>query len=107
MAKITKNDVEYVARLARLRLTDSEKEQFTGQLEKILGYIGQLNKLDTKDVPPTSHVLSIKNIWREDDLNPCSQEIRDALLKNAPEREGNFFKVKKVRKRGQPPFFEL
>ncbi|MBN1621965.1 MAG: Asp-tRNA(Asn)/Glu-tRNA(Gln) amidotransferase subunit GatC [Endomicrobiales bacterium] len=96
MAKITRKDVEYVARLARLELTDAEKEKFTVQLEKILDYIDQLNKLDTKDTPPTSHVLPLKNVWRKDELSQCSGEIREALLKNAPDREGNFFKVKKV-----------
>ena len=94
--KITKNEVDYVARLARLELSDEEKERFTGQLESILEYINQLNRLDTTDVVPTSHVLPLKNVWREDTMKPCPSDVREALLANAPEREGNFFKVKKV-----------
>jgi len=92
---ITKKDVEHVARLARLALTEQEKERFTAQLGSILGYIEQLNKLETKDIPPTSHVLPVANVWRED---VCEQPFgsSDAILKNAPEREGPFFKVKKV-----------
>ena len=94
--KITRKEVEYVARLARLELSDEEKEQFTGQLESILEYIDQLNRLDTSGVPPTSHVLALKNVWREDVLDESSGELRERILSNAPEREGDFFKVKKV-----------
>ena len=94
--KITRQDVEYVARLARLRLTEEEKEKYTGQLEAILGYIDKLNALDTKDVKPTSHIMGLKNVWREDELKPCSDAVREALLANAPDREDDYFKVKKV-----------
>lgn len=94
--KITKKEVDYVARLARLELTEEEKETYAGQLEHILAYIDQLNKLDTKDVPPTSHALSLNNVWREDALRPSTPDEIERLLANAPEREDNFFKVKKV-----------
>jgi len=95
-AKITKEDVEHVARLARLALTEEEKERYTAQLESILEYIGQLNQLDTKDVPPTTHVLPLRNVWREDQTDPERFGDRRAILKNAPEAEGPLFKVKKV-----------
>ncbi len=91
---ITKKDVEHVAKLARLALTEEEKTLFTGQLEKILTYVEQLNKLDTKDVPPTAHPLSVKNVWRDDVCVPW--EKPDELLAGAPEREERYFKVKKV-----------
>lgn len=94
--KITQKDVEYVAKLARLELSEQEKSQFAGQLESILGYIDKLSALDTKDVPPTSHAMDLKNSWREDILKPCPESVREALLANAPEREDDFFKVKKV-----------
>jgi aspartyl-tRNA(Asn)/glutamyl-tRNA(Gln) amidotransferase subunit C len=94
--KITRKEVEYVARLARLELSEKEKEIYAGQLENILGYIDQLNKLDTKDVPPTSHALSLSNVWRDDVLCPATPDDIERLLANAPEREDNFFKVKKV-----------
>jgi len=94
--KITNKEVEYVARLARLELTDEEKEKYTGQLEHILGYIGQLNQLDTAQVPPTSHVLPLANVWREDVARPLSPEDVERLLANAPDRDDNFFRVKKV-----------
>jgi len=92
--KITKKDVEYVAKLARLALTEEEKEKFCNQLNQILVYMEKLNELDTKDVPPTSHVLPLKNIWREDEVKPFP--AFKEILKNAPEKEGNYFKVKKV-----------
>lgn len=94
--KITEKEVEYVAKLARLELAEGEKSRFREQLEKILGYIEQLNKLDTKNVPPTSHVLHITNVWREDEMKPCSTEQTEKILGNAPQREDNFLKVKKV-----------
>lgn len=94
--KITKKDVEYVARLARLELSEREKEQFAGQLEQILEYVDQLKKPDTKGVPPTSHALDLKNVWREDRVKRSTPEEIERLLANAPEREDNFFKVKKV-----------
>jgi len=94
--KITRKDVEYVARLARLRLSEEEKDRYAGQLEHILEYIGQLNRLDTKEVPPTSHVLPLSNVDREDRLSPSTPDEIERLMANAPEREDNFFKVKKV-----------
>ncbi|HEX9136539.1 MAG TPA: Asp-tRNA(Asn)/Glu-tRNA(Gln) amidotransferase subunit GatC, partial [Nitrospirota bacterium] len=64
--KITKQEVEHVARLARLELSEKEKETLTDQLSNILTYVEQLNELDTKGVEPTSHVLDINNVMRED-----------------------------------------
>ena len=96
MAKITLKDVEYVAKLARLELGADEKEQFTGQLESILEYIDKLNELDTSNVPPTRSVIDIENAWREDELKTCTGEEREKLLTNAPDREDDYFKVKKV-----------
>jgi aspartyl-tRNA(Asn)/glutamyl-tRNA(Gln) amidotransferase subunit C len=94
--KITKKDVEHVARLARLALSEEEKDRYTAQLESILEYIEKLNQLDTKNVPPTTHVLSLFNVWREDQAEPNRLGSTEDILKNAPEAEGSFFKVKKV-----------
>ena len=95
-AKITRKDVEYVARLARLALSDEEKERYTAQLESILVYIDTLNKLDTTHVPPTTHVLRLSNIWRDDQAEPERLGFPQDVLKNAPEAEGSYFKVKKI-----------
>ncbi|MDD5491327.1 MAG: Asp-tRNA(Asn)/Glu-tRNA(Gln) amidotransferase subunit GatC [bacterium] len=92
--KITKKEVEYVARLARLSLNEAEKEKMTAQLDSILQYVDTLNKLDTKNVEPTSHVLPLNNVWREDATRPST--LRDEILANAPDQSEGFYKVKKV-----------
>ncbi|MDQ8738919.1 Asp-tRNA(Asn)/Glu-tRNA(Gln) amidotransferase subunit GatC [Paenibacillus sp. LHD-38] len=91
---ITPKDVEHVARLARLELSDSEKDQFTEQLNAILKYAEKLNGLDTDNVDPTSHVLPITNVMRADENRP-SLPIEKVLL-NAPDDEDGQFKVPAV-----------
>ncbi len=91
---LTKKDVEYVAKLARIGLDDKEIEYFTQQLEAILEYIAKLNKLDISNVEPTSHVLPLKNVYREDVLKP-SLPVED-VMKIAVAKERNHFKVPKV-----------
>jgi len=93
---LTKKDVEHVARLARLALSEEEKERFTSQLDSILGYVENLRALNTEGVPPTAHPWPAVNIWREDKTERLQGVERDELMKNAPDREGPFFKVKKV-----------
>jgi aspartyl-tRNA(Asn)/glutamyl-tRNA(Gln) amidotransferase subunit C len=91
---ITMQDVEHVARLARLELTPEEKEKFTGQLNAILKYMDKLNELNTDGVEPTSHVLPLVNVMREDEPRP-SWPI-EQVLKNAPDEEDGQFKVPAV-----------
>ncbi|QMV41024.1 Asp-tRNA(Asn)/Glu-tRNA(Gln) amidotransferase subunit GatC [Cohnella cholangitidis] len=91
---ITIKDVEHVANLARLELSDAEKEQFTGQLNAILKYADKLDQLDTDGIEPTSHVLPLANVMREDVVKP-SWPIEKVLL-NAPEEEDWQFKVPAV-----------
>lgn len=87
-------EVEYVAHLARLELTPEEKEIFARQLDKILEYIGKLNEVDTTDIEPTTHVLPLKNVFRQD-KQESSLPVED-VLKNAPAKERNLFKVPQV-----------
>jgi aspartyl-tRNA(Asn)/glutamyl-tRNA(Gln) amidotransferase subunit C len=94
--KLNKKDVEYVAKLARLELSAEEEEKFTGQLESILGFMDKLNKLETGAVKPTSHIIGLKNVYREDVVRECPPEERERILGNAPKREGELFRVKKV-----------
>lgn len=89
-----KIDVDYVAKLARLKLTEEEKKEFSKQFEDILKYINKLKELDVTDVEPTFHAIEIKNVFREDEVKPS--DMAEDILSNAPEREGSFFKVKKV-----------
>ena len=96
---ITKKDVEHVARLARLSLREAEKDRYTAQLGSILEYIEKLNQLDTSKVPPLTHVLPVANVWREDVAQPSPERGLGSpaeIVNNAPERDGPFFKVRKV-----------
>lgn len=92
--KITVSDVEYVARLARLELSDTEKVLFADQMGAILGYADKLKELDTKGIVPTSHAVPIENAFREDIVG--SSIGLEKALANAPERSGSFFAVPKV-----------
>src|ERR1700690_1643 len=95
---LTKKDVEHVARLARLSLSEEEKDRYTQQLGQILTYIEKMSTLDTTNVPLTTHVLPLSNVWREDKREPSTSATLGSpedILANAPEREGPLFKVKK------------
>ena len=87
-------DVKKIAKLARLRLSDAEVALYGGQLTKIIDSMAELAKADTEGVPPTTSVLSAVNVMREDEPKPFADV--EALLENAPERDGPYFKVKKV-----------
>ena len=92
--KITKKEVLYVAHLARLDLDEDAIEKFAGQIDEILGYIEKLNQVDTKDIKPTSHAISLTNAFRDDEERKPLD--RDRALANAPEREEGSFIVPKV-----------
>ena len=91
---ITIKDVEHVAKLARLDLTEEEKDRFTGQLNAILKYAEQLNAIDTEGVEPMSHAVPLANVMREDAVRP-SLPIEKVML-NAPDEEEGQFKVPAV-----------
>ncbi|MBL8024565.1 MAG: Asp-tRNA(Asn)/Glu-tRNA(Gln) amidotransferase subunit GatC [Elusimicrobia bacterium] len=91
---LTEKEVNHVARLARLALTDEERARYLGQLGRILDHIQTLSKYETQTTSATTHVIPLANVWREDEArlfpNPSS------ILDNAPDREESYFKVKKV-----------
>jgi aspartyl-tRNA(Asn)/glutamyl-tRNA(Gln) amidotransferase subunit C len=91
---IDRQQVQKIAHLARLEITPEEEERFTTQLSSILDYFEQLSELDTKDVPPTTRAIEISNITRPDKTIPYSS--RDALLKEAPQPEEDFFRVPQI-----------
>lgn len=92
--KISRDTVLHVAELSRLEFKDEELDRFTMQLENILGYIGQLNELDTRDVKPTYHVLELSTPLRKDVVSPWLS--LEEAMENAPLREDEFFAVPKV-----------
>ncbi|MFK7694402.1 Asp-tRNA(Asn)/Glu-tRNA(Gln) amidotransferase subunit GatC [Paenibacillus sp. HJGM_3] len=91
---ITVEVVEHVAKLARLDLSEKEKETFTGQLNAILKYAEKLNELDTSNVEPTSHPMPLVNVMREDVTRPSLP--MEKVLRNAPDEEDGQFKVPAV-----------
>ena len=94
MTKITANDVRKVAQLARLELPEDQIGIYTSQLEKILGYVAQLESVQTDDVQPTTRAVEVTNVVRED--LSLETTIREELLDQAPQREGDFFRVPKL-----------
>jgi aspartyl-tRNA(Asn)/glutamyl-tRNA(Gln) amidotransferase subunit C len=91
---INREQVQKVAHLARLQLTPEEEEKFTTQLNGILDYFEQLSELDVSHVEPTTRAIDVSNITRIDALQPWKD--REALMNNAPDRDGDFFKVPKI-----------
>lgn len=91
---ISRKDVDHVAWLARLGLTDEEKDKFTKQLGQILEHAGKISELDTSDVTPTSHALALRNVFRKDEAGECVTQ--DAALGNAPKKEAGGFVVPRI-----------
>ncbi|MBV8602990.1 MAG: Asp-tRNA(Asn)/Glu-tRNA(Gln) amidotransferase subunit GatC [Candidatus Eremiobacteraeota bacterium] len=87
-------DVRYVAKLARLALTDEEARVYGAQLADILAHVGALNELDTSDVAATAQVIESRNVWREDELRPCLPH--DEVLAEAPQAQGPYFRVPRI-----------
>ena len=92
--KITKQEVEHVGKLARLELSEQDKDTLTDQMSNILTYVETLNSIDTKGVAPTSHVLDINNVMRDD--VPGKSLSQEQALANAPEKAAGHFKVPKI-----------
>ncbi|MDA8164066.1 MAG: Asp-tRNA(Asn)/Glu-tRNA(Gln) amidotransferase subunit GatC [Desulfobacteraceae bacterium] len=92
--KITAEEVEYVAGLARLELTPDEVAAMTGQLDRILTYAAKLNELDTTGIEPVTHALAIRNAFRPDAVQDSLP--REEALANAPEQNGEAFVVPRV-----------
>ena len=89
-----KISIEHLARLARLSVSEAEKTLFAGQIDNILNYMDKLNELDTGDVEPTSHVIQLSNVVRED--LPKASLDREAALMNAPDKTDKFYRVPKI-----------
>ena len=92
--KLSRVEVEHIAELAKLSLTDEEREQFAGQLSAILEYAEVLQRLDTEAIPPTATVLPQRNVMAADEVRPSFS--REDVLANAPEVENGCFKVQAI-----------
>lgn len=94
--KLSQDQVQRVADLARIELTENEKKKYADDLSAVLGYIEQLNEVNTEGIPVTSQVTGLVNVTREDVIEECDKETRKKLLDAAPMKEGNYIKVKAV-----------
>ena len=92
--KITSQEAQRIAVLARLDLSADDLERLTGQLDSILGYVDKLDELDTEGVEPMSHAVDVVNALRPD--RAVNRPRTEALLRNAPDREDDFIKVPKI-----------
>jgi aspartyl-tRNA(Asn)/glutamyl-tRNA(Gln) amidotransferase subunit C len=95
MAKLTRDDILKLARLARLDLTDDEIEEFSGELSEILQYVEQLSTVDVKGLEPTNQVTGLTNVMRDDEVRDYGYEAAD-LLKNVPQTKDDLIKVKRM-----------
>ena len=93
---LSKQKIQHIAKLARLDLTAAELEKYGGQLSGVLDYIDQLKEVDVSGVEPTAQVTGLANVLREDKVEDWEKEEIELALKDAPEKEGRFIKVKRV-----------
>ena len=91
---LTKEEVQHMAALCRIALSPEEVERLRGQLSHILEQFQVLEELNTNDVAPTSHSVDLQTVMRDDELAPCLD--KEQILANAPQREGDYFKVRVV-----------
>jgi len=97
--KLDIKKIEHLAGLALLELTNNEKKKFSEQLSSILDYVNQLEKVDTKNVEPTSHITGLENVTRPDEVHEVDLEVKEKLLEAAPEVEDRLIKTKSVFKK--------
>ena len=95
MSKLTKDEVKHIAYLARLDLDENELENYAEQLTEIISYAEKIQELDTENVPPTSHAIPQRNVWREDKVKP-SLPTEEAIKNSAETVNEQYFKVPKV-----------
>lgn len=93
---ITKEKIEEIANLARIKLTEKEKMIYVKQFASILGYFEQLKEVDTENAKPLINANSATNIMREDDIKERDPSVAQNILEQFPEKKGNYLKVKKI-----------
>lgn len=94
--KISIKEVEHIADLARIELSEAEKAEFANQLSDVLGYVEQLKEVDTESVEPISQVTGMANVTREDLIKDSDEKMKQGIIKNFPDREGDYVKVKQI-----------
>lgn len=93
MAKLTEKETLHIAHLAKLELTETEIEKFSGQISKVVDFISQLKEVDVKGLKPTNQTTGLTNVVRKDEVNPVNILSQDAALSGTEETHNGFFKV--------------
>lgn len=94
--KLSKQEIQHIAELARLDLTDEELKKYGSQLSDVLNYIDQLKEVDVNGVEPTAQITGLENVLREDIIKDWNEKEVEEALADAPEKEGRFIKVKRI-----------
>jgi len=94
--KLSVEQVKHIAKLARIELTNQEKEKFSKELSSILDYVGQLKKVNTKNIEVIKQITGLENMEREDESGVKNQELRKKILEQAPRRKGDYFQVPRI-----------
>jgi aspartyl-tRNA(Asn)/glutamyl-tRNA(Gln) amidotransferase subunit C len=95
--KITYEEVEHIAKLARIELTEEEKRKFSIELSDVLGYMEQLQKVNANGIDPISQVTGLCNVFRDDAVENCEEDAKDIIIKNFPQEKNGYIKVKQVK----------
>lgn len=93
---VTKTEIEHIAKLARISLTEDEKEKMARDMSSILDYIDKLNELDTKSVESIASITGLENVFRKDELCQTDNESREAIIEQFPHKKEDYLKVKQV-----------
>jgi aspartyl-tRNA(Asn)/glutamyl-tRNA(Gln) amidotransferase subunit C len=93
---VLKEELETIAFLARIEIKEDEKEKYLTDINKMFDYIEILQEPDITNLKPTTHVTELRNVWREDILKASPKKVIDMMLNSSPEREGTFYKIKRV-----------
>ncbi len=91
-----KEELETTAFLARIELKEEEKEKYLKDLNAMLEIAQILQEPDVSGLKPTTHVTSLRNVWREDEVKPCPKDVLEQMINAAPQKEGSFYKIQKV-----------
>lgn len=94
--KLSSDEVQHIADLARIEVGEEEKEKYAEDLSAVLSYIDQLSEVDTKNIPATNQVTGLTNVVREDIMEDCDDETRKRIIDSAPLEENGYIKVKAV-----------
>ncbi len=93
---LSKEEIQKIANLARIEITDEEADKYSSELSEILGFVEKLNQADTDNIGPTAHITGARNATRADEIRDCPKEEKEAIIQNFPEKKDRFDKVKAV-----------